>query len=90
MPIWRNTYVRVRPFRAPVQLEIHRAVRQAIPGQREDNSEIGQPDQRYCSARSSRLRYDRHIDQVVEELERTDAAVDDRVAVRTRRARTKS
>jgi len=31
------------------------------------------------------LRYDRHINQVVEELERTDAAVDDRVAVRARR-----
>ena len=29
------------------------------------------------------LRYDRHIKQVVEELERTDAAVGNRVAVRT-------
>ena len=51
-----------------------------------NDREIGQADQRYVLGQSKpSLRYDRHINQVVEELERTDAAVDDRVAVRTRR-----
>src|SRR5713226_4489165 len=80
--------VRARPpVRSAMQLEIQRAIGPGDPGQREDDRELEKSVRREVRSQMiSRLRDDGGVNKVVEKLERTDTAVDDRFAMRTRRA----
>src|SRR6266851_2374108 len=80
--------IRARPpVKSAMQLEINRSVGPSDPGQREDAGEFEKPVRREVRSQMiSRLRDNGGVGKVVEKLERTDTAVDDRFAVRTRRA----
>src|SRR6266851_1259313 len=80
--------IRARPpVKSAMQLEIQRAVGPGDPGQREDDREFEESDRREVRSQMiSRLGDDGGVDKVVEKLERTDTAVDDRLAMRARRA----
>src|SRR5713226_5013330 len=75
------------PVKPAMQLEIQRAIGPGDPGQREDDHEFEESVRREVSRQMiSRLRDDGGVDKVIEKLERTDTTVDDRLAMRTRRA----
>ncbi len=80
--------IRARPpVRLAMELEIQRTVRPGDPGQREDHGEFEKPVRREVRHQlKSGLRDDRCVGKVVQKLERTDTAVDDGFAMRTRRA----